>query len=84
MDKLKAYVALLGGILTVAIPTVIDFAVYLPPQWQAVVGAVVALLTALGVYAAPNRPKGAVIAPATAVESRPVDEPTVKPRHPWK
>lgn len=55
--SLKAIVGLIGSILTVAIPLLLQVSVALPASWQAVIGGVVAILTGLGVYSAPNKAK---------------------------
>jgi hypothetical protein len=50
----KSWVAVVGGLLAVLIPLVLQIVVYLPPQWAAGVTGVIALLTAFGVYKVPN------------------------------
>lgn len=52
-SKAKTYVALIGSLLTVAIPVVLEVSNALPAQWQGVIGGVIAILTGLGVYHAP-------------------------------
>lgn len=52
----KSWVALLGSILTLVIPWVVSASASFPEPWPAVVGAVVAILTAVGVYHAPYSP----------------------------
>jgi hypothetical protein len=49
----KSWVALIGSILSAAVPLLLQVSAALPPPWPAVVGGVMALLTALGVYHAP-------------------------------
>lgn len=57
-SKSKTWIAVIGGALTVIIPLILSVATYLPDPWPAVIGAVVALLTAAGVYKAPYKPEG--------------------------
>ena len=52
----KAWVGLLGSFLTFLIPWVVQESDHLPYPWPIVIGAVVALLTAFGVYHAPYQP----------------------------
>jgi len=52
----KSWVALIGSLLTFIIPWVVQVSANLPAPWPALVGAVVALLTAFGVYRAPYQP----------------------------
>lgn len=52
----KSWAALLGSLLTLLIPLVLRVADLLPPPWPAVIGAVIAVLTAFGVYQAPYQP----------------------------
>jgi predicted anti-sigma-YlaC factor YlaD len=52
----KSWVALGGSLLTFIVPWVVQVSVALPPPWPAVIGGVVAVLTALGVYRAPYAP----------------------------
>lgn len=71
-SKAKAYVALLGSVLTVIVPLLLDVSTHLPEPWPAIIGGVIGLLTVLGVYQAPYRPAGTVLAPAAAPEPPPV------------
>ena len=52
----KSWVALFGSLLTFVIPTLVQMSTTWPEPWPAVIGAVVAVLTAIGVYHAPYRP----------------------------
>ena len=52
----KAWTALIGSLLTLIIPTLVSVSAAWPAPWPAVIGGVVAVLTALGVYRAPYRP----------------------------
>ena len=65
----KAWVALLGSLLTLIIPWLVQVSAGLPAPWPAVIGVIVALLTAVGVYHAPYQPAGAT--PAAAPTSTP-------------
>lgn len=53
----KSIVALIGAVLTFAVPFILQVSVYLPTTWQAVIGGVIAILTGLGVYSTSNKPK---------------------------
>ena len=52
----KSWTALIGSALTFLIPTIVQMSTSWPEPWPAVIGAVVAVLTAVGVYHAPYRP----------------------------
>lgn len=52
-SKAKTYVGLLGSLLAVGVPIVLELSAHLPPQYQLGVGGVIALLTAFGIYHAP-------------------------------
>ena len=52
----KAWVSLIGSLLTFIVPWVVQVSTTLPEPWPALIGAVVALLTAFGVYHAPYKP----------------------------
>lgn len=60
-SKSKTWVAVIGGLLTVAIPLILSVSEALPEPWPAVIGAVVAVLTATGVYKAPYKPQGTTV-----------------------
>lgn len=62
-SKAKTWVALAGALLSVVVPLLITASDYLPEPWPAVIGGIIALLTATGVYHAPYTPKGAVLVP---------------------
>ncbi len=53
----KAIIGGIGAALAFIIPLILQVSTALPPQWQAVIGAVVTLLTAVGVYKVPNTAK---------------------------
>ena len=52
----KAWVALFGSVLTFVIPWIVEQSVSWPQPYPALVGMIVALLTAVGVYHAPYQP----------------------------
>jgi len=52
----KSWVALIGSLLTFVIPWLVQVSAGLPAPWPALIGAIVALLTAFGVYQAPYKP----------------------------
>lgn len=56
---MKAWLSLIGSALAVIIPLIVQVSAGLPQPWPAVIGGVVAVLTALGVYKTPNKPKPA-------------------------
>jgi hypothetical protein len=60
-SKAKSWVALAGSLLAVAVPLAAQVATHLPPQWSAIIGGLIALLTMFGVYHAPYVPPGAVV-----------------------
>lgn len=64
-SKAKVYVALIGSVLTIVGPWILDSSNALPEPWPGVVGLVFAALTGLGVYQAPYKPTGTVLAPNT-------------------
>jgi hypothetical protein len=95
-SKMKTWVGLIGSLLTFIGPFILQSTDALPSPWPAVVGALFAVLTALGIYRAPYKPKGTVLAVdpnATEVDTLAVgpDAPVaVEPPHdgtyenPWK
>lgn len=96
--KYKTYVALIGTGLSFVVPFILEVTEGLSAPWPAVIGAVLWVLTALGVYAAPYKPNGAVLVSEDAVKKPPDsgwryiytgDSPVKlrnwdKPRNPWK
>jgi hypothetical protein len=52
----KAWVALFGSLLTFFVPLAVQYSASLPAPWPSLIGVVVALLTAVGVYHAPYQP----------------------------
>jgi hypothetical protein len=62
-SKSKTWIAAIGGALTVVVPIVLSVSTNLPEPWPAVISAVVAVLTAVGVYKAPYRPEGTTTVP---------------------
>lgn len=67
-SKSKTWIAAVGGALTVIVPLVLSVATYLPDPWPAVIGAVIAVLTATGVYNAPYSPGGTSVVSTTELE----------------
>jgi hypothetical protein len=61
--KSKTWIAAIGGALTVVVPLVLSFSTSLPEPWPALIAAVVAVLTAVGVYRAPYKPEGTTVVP---------------------
>jgi hypothetical protein len=70
-SKFKTYVALAGSILSFVVPLIVSVENYLPAPWPAVIGGVIALLTAAGVYKAPYVPPGATVVPTSVAQSLP-------------
>lgn len=70
-SKFKTWIALAGSALSFIVPLVVSVEDYLPPQWAAVIGAGIALLTGLGVYHAPYVPAGTVVVPEAVAKSAP-------------
>lgn len=52
----KAWVGLIGSFLTFIVPWVVQESNHLPFPWPLVISAVVAIMTAVGVYHAPYQP----------------------------
>lgn len=77
-SKAKAVVALVGTLLTVAVPYLLQVATSLPEPWPAIASGLVGVLTVLGVYHAPYKPTGTVIVPD------PVAPPSGGWTNPWK
>lgn len=67
-SKSKTWWAVIGGLLTVVVPLVLSVATSLPDPWPALIGAVVAVLTATGVYRAPYKPEGTTVVPTRELE----------------
>lgn len=65
MVAAKAVVALLGSLLTFIIPWIVQVSAGLPSPWPVLISAVVALLTAFGVYRVPNKPAASTSAPGS-------------------
>lgn len=61
-SKLKPWVGLVGSLLTLGVPYVLSVSDSLPAPWPLVVGLVIAVLGALGIYKAPYKPTGTVLA----------------------
>lgn len=87
-SKSKTWVAVLGTVLTAVIPYVLQAAEFVPDPWPLVIGAVIAVLTALGVYKAPYKPEGTSVVSNSelnkvATPLPPVDAPG-QYQNPWK
>jgi len=54
--KYKAWVGLVGSLLTLVVPFILEAEQYLPTGVNLAIGGVLALLTALGIYKAPYKP----------------------------
>lgn len=80
-SKAKAWVGLLGSLLTICVPWVLQFSDSLPAPWPGVVGLVLAVLTALGIYKAPYKPTDETVLVHKAQVSAP-DLPLVTPQNP--
>lgn len=72
MIAAKAWVSLVGSLLTVIIPLLVQVSASLPQPWPSLIGAIVALLTAFGVYRVPNKPASSG-SPATGPTPWPTD-----------
>lgn len=94
-SKAKAWVGLIGSVLSLVIPYVLVISDSLPQPWPLLIGGLVALLTALGIYRAPYKPAGAALAPKAAIPAGvPTDEGVAgtqdnpgtgsKYRNPWR
>lgn len=79
--KAKAWVGLLGSLLTLIVPVALDATQTLDQPWPTVIGLVVAVLTALGIYKAPYKPTGTTLAidPRTPVIDLPATEEVLSP-----
>lgn len=68
-SKAKTWVTLIGGLLTFIAPFTLEATQALPAPYPAIIGFVLLVLTALGVYHAPYAPAGTTlaIAPQTPV-----------------
>jgi hypothetical protein len=54
--KYKAWVGLIGSVLTLVVPFVLEAEQYLPTGANLAIGGVLAVLTSLGIYKAPYKP----------------------------
>lgn len=78
-SKSKTWIAAIGGALTVIVPIVLSVSTNLPEPWPAVISAVVAVLTAVGVYRAPYKPEGTTVVPTVELKQVAVPLPTSAP-----
>lgn len=79
-SKWKTWIALAGSALTFVVPLIVSVEDYLPSPWPSVIGGVIAVLTAVGVYKAPYVPPGAVVVADPQVVPAP---PVGGYRNPW-
>lgn len=83
--KWKTWVGLIGSLLTIVGPYILQAGDYLPAPWPLVVGLFFAVLTTLGIYKAPYRPTGTILAvdPSAPVVSDKVPDnaPTARPTY---
>jgi len=80
-SKAKAWVGLFGSLVTFVGPYVLSSTDALPAPWPVVIGIVFAVLTTLGIYKAPYKPTGTVLAPVEAV-TPPSELPAATPDNP--
>ena len=80
--KWKPWVGAVGALLTFIIPTVTEVAADLPAPWPAVIAAVVAALTWLGVYKVPYAPPNTVLVHESEAPPNPL--PPTGYQNPWK
>ena len=69
--RYKTIVGLIGSVLSFAVPLIVSVEQYLPSPWPAVIGAVLSLLTALGIYKVPYAPAGTVLVPQSVASQAP-------------
>lgn len=77
-SKSKTWIAAIGGALTVVVPIVLSVSTNLPEPWPAVISAIVAVLTAVGVYKAPYKPQGTTTVPTAELKQVAVPLPPIK------
>lgn len=65
--RYKTLATIIGTGLSFVVPLLLNVTDSLPAPWPAVIGVILWVLTALGVYHAPYLPKNTVIAPAPPV-----------------
>ena len=53
-ETAKAWVGLIGTLLTAGVPAALESNDVVPAPWSAIIAAVIALLTALGIFKVPN------------------------------
>ena len=69
--KAKSWIALAGSVLTFFVPLLTAAQGWLPDPWPAVIGGVLAIGTALGVWKVRNVPEDTVAVPADQVTTLP-------------
>lgn len=85
-SKAKAWVGLLGSLLTLFGPVILETTNALPAPWPVVIGGVFAALTFLGIYKAPYKPQGTVLVPETVIthDNEGVDSPPAQSASRWQ
>ena len=74
----KSWTAFFGSLLTLIVPLLLQFSPMFPPPWPAVIGAIIAVLTAVGVYHAPYQPVN-----RNNAATQPYTPPPVQGSSPW-
>jgi hypothetical protein len=89
--KWKTVAALVGSGLSFVVPYILEVQNLLPSPWPAVIGVVLFIASALGVYTAPYKPPGTVLVPETTVKSTTTTTSTTLPHgatggylNPWR
>lgn len=86
-SKAKAWVGLLGSALSFVVPYVLEVTDSMPSPWPAIIGVVLFILSALGIYKVPNTPPGSVVVVDPRIESPAGNYPppvTGTYRNPWR
>lgn len=73
-SKAKTWVGLIGSLLTLIGPAILQVTDALPAPWPFIVGLIFAALTTLGIYRAPYKPQGTVLAPTEVVTQAVVNQ----------
>lgn len=83
-SKAKTWIGLVSSLLTLGVPYVLTVSTSLPAPWPVVIGLVIAVLGALGIYKGPYKPEGTILAvdpsapkvAASVPDNAPVARPT--------
>ena len=70
-SKAKAWVGLIGTLVTFLGPFILESTEALPAPWPVLIGLFFAVLTTLGIYRAPYKPKGTTLAIDPASDDAP-------------